>query len=119
MQAFFFESFGDLKRQLQCLTRVKAWIAVGVIAVFQILFGDLFGTTHAFGDILSRHFKVDPTGMGAFRTMDIEEGADFGSNRIKVPGLVASGALHRVGVHGIGGPHDALAFALDGLDERR
>ncbi len=62
---------------------------MGVIARAQVCFGNRLPSTDTLGHILTGHFKMDATGVGALCLMHGEETTDFFENFVDRPGLIA------------------------------
>src|SRR5512143_3801244 len=73
----FLEQFGKQERKVDCLLRVKSWIADSVIAVVQIGLGNGARAASTFGHVLPGHLQMDATGVSALSLMHLEEPAYF------------------------------------------
>ena len=80
------EAFRHQEGELQRLAGVEPRIAMGVIAVFQIVFGDLLRPAQAFGDVLAGHLEMHAARMGAFGAMHSKK--VFTSLRMRSKGRV-------------------------------
>ena len=105
------------KREFQRLIGIQAGVAVGVVAVGEILVAYFFSAAGAFGDVLAGEFEVDAAGVRAFFMMNIKKAAHFIQNMIEFAGFVAAGRDHGVAVHRIAAPDDGAAFVFHGADE--
>jgi hypothetical protein len=62
--------FGHEEGQFERLVGVEPRVAMGVVAVLQVLAGHRARTAGAFGDVLAGHLDVDAAGMGALGAVD-------------------------------------------------
>src|SRR5690606_26092084 len=88
-RAVLAQQLGDQECQFQRLIGIQARIAMGMIAVRQILGRDCARAAGAFGDILAGHLDMDAAGMRSFRRMDVEELLYLPEDALEGPGLVA------------------------------
>ena len=92
---------------------------MGVVAVAEVLLGDVIGATDALGDVLAGHLHVNTPGERALGPVHGKELAHLGEDAVEMTGLDPVRTLYRIGVHGIAGPDHLAALALDRADERR
>src|SRR5882672_8319503 len=67
------QTLGQQESQFERLAGVEAGVAVGVVAVAQLVVGDGLGAADAFGDVLAGHLEMHAAGIGAFRLVHSEE----------------------------------------------
>src|SRR4051812_47752951 len=72
------------------LLRIEPGIAIGVIAVLELAFGDRARTAGAFRDVLAGHFEVNAAGVSALALVDREEGADLAHDPLEGPRLIGA-----------------------------
>src|SRR6185295_17966969 len=85
--AFSPETFGNQESKLKRLAGIESRVAMGVVPVREILFGNRLRAPEAFGDILACHLEMDAAGVRAFGPMDIEEGLHLLEDTIERAGL--------------------------------
>ena len=95
------DELGQLKRQLDALTRVEPGVAVGVVTIAQAVVSDLLRATDTLRDILSGHLDMDTARMGALRAVDLEEASDLTQDGVEVPGFETTIRLDDIAVHRI------------------
>src|SRR5579862_6205538 len=76
-RTLFTQCFRNQERQVDCLARVKARIAMCVVPVGEVSLGDVLGSAQAFGDISPGQLKMNAACMGAFGAMNLEEAPHF------------------------------------------
>ena len=109
---------GEQEGKLECLVGIETRVAMGVVAILQILGADSAGAARAFGHVLAGHLDVDAARMRAFGAMDLEEAFDLRQDALERTRLVVV-ECDRVAMHRIAGPDDLTAFLLDGADKAR
>src|SRR5690606_954921 len=106
------EQVGDQERQLDRLIGIEARVAMGVVAVLQLLVADGARAAGAFGDVLARHLDVNAARMRSFGAVHLEEALHLLEDAVERARLVAGGG-DGVAVHRIAGPDDLAAFLLN------
>src|SRR5262249_59554024 len=100
------EQIGKQKREIDRLLGIEPRIAHRVVAIVEVLVGDLANAASAFGHILAGHFEMHTARIGVFGGVDLEEGAYLLEDEIEWPRLVAGSRGDRVPVHRVAGPHN-------------
>src|SRR6266566_4282016 len=109
--ALLAEVLGDQEGQIESLAGIEAGVAMGVVAVGEILLGNLLRAAQTFGDVLAGQLQMDAARMRAFGAMDLEKAADLFEHAVEGSRLVAGGGFDGVPMHGIAGPNDLLSLA--------
>ena len=69
LKTIVLDELGQLKRQLDALTRVEPGVTVGVVTIAQAVVSDLLRATDTLRDILSGHLDMDTARGGPRRSL--------------------------------------------------
>src|SRR5690242_16165234 len=89
----------DEESKLERLAGIEARVAMGMVAIVEIIVGDGHGAAGAFGHVLARHLDMNAAGMGAFGLMHAHEALHLGEDHVERAGLEARGRLDGVAMH--------------------
>src|SRR6202042_3090764 len=78
---------GHAEGEVKGLAAVEAGIAGRLVAVAQVALGDVLAAADALGDVVAGEFDVDAAGIGAERSVHLEETGDLVQHVVEVPGL--------------------------------
>ena len=113
------EQFGQQESEFDRLFGVEPRIAQRVVAIVQVLVADCTRPACTFGDVLAGHLQVDAAAVGAFRSVNREEGLHLLQDAVERARLVAALRRDRIAVHRVARPHHRPALALDRAHQRR
>src|SRR5690625_3926193 len=95
---------GDRERHLERLFVIKPWVDVRPVRTRQIGLFKTAGATGAFGDILTRHLKMDTAEVGAFGVVYFEGLLELRQDILETPRLDAVFGLFGVAMHRVADP---------------
>src|SRR5258707_8177014 len=85
-QALGLELLGEQEGQLERLAGIEPGIALRLVALGEIVDGDVDGSADALGHFLAGHLEMDAAGMTAFGAMDGEEVLPLAQDGVQVAG---------------------------------
>src|SRR5690606_20822343 len=100
------------------LVCIETRIAMGMVAVLQIIGRDGTSAAGAFGNVLASHLDVDAARMRAFGAMNVEEFLDFLEDAVEGARLVARSG-DGIAMHRVAGPYDRSSLRLHGAPQLR
>ncbi len=109
---------GHHEGEVERLAPVEARVTSGLVALVQMLLGDLVAATDALGDVVAGEFDVDPAGMGAQLPVHLEEASHLIEHIVESPGLMAARGIERVAMHRVADPGERSPSCHDRLDQR-
>src|SRR5471030_2676779 len=106
LQALGLELLSEQEGELKSLAGVEARIALRLVALVQVLDGDVGRATDALGDLLAGHLEMHAARMRSLGAVHGEEVLHLAQNVVEVAGLAAVRCGNGVAVHRIARPHD-------------
>ena len=84
-----------------------------MIAIAKAGLGHINNTANTFGDILSCHFEMHATRIGANLIMRVKKAGNFGHHIINTACLIAAAGLDGIAMHRITAPYNIRPMRLD------
>src|SRR3954449_4922649 len=102
-----------LEREVERLPGVEARVALGLVALLEMVAEDLVAAAEALGDVLAGELDVHAAGPDVVGVARGEEAMELAHHVDEVTRLVAARVLEGVAVHRVADPHHRLSRELD------